>query len=298
MPSIDPKKLDNYIGGLLDQGRAAIPNLTNAAIASANNANINAAGQALSLRHQAAVNFFYALEQETGGSAIRDPLTSSVKSQHEFVRSLMGGYARPTRYYIEFAGVRKEHNERLARNCISVNMPGKALATQPLKIYGPPREYPYDMNFTNELSMSFRIGADFFERDFFESWLNQAISNKYHDVKYSNQYVTNLKIYALDMFDNKIHCSELQDCFCKAIGDIQFSADQTDTIATLDVTLTYSEYFILGLIDKDRRDRLDEMDKVDSFVGDMMNFAKVAQNRQQATEAARAAGARNIVLNR
>jgi hypothetical protein len=263
---------------------------------------------ALMAQSRAAAEFFHRLEQETGGSKNRDPNTSNVQKQISFmVNKTLGvnGYARPTRFYFEFAKVGSKFNERLSRNCASISMPGKALATQPLKINGPPAEYPYDVNFTNELTATFRVGADYFERQFFESWVNQAIPNQFHKVNYSNEYKTTLRIYALNQFDSKIYCVELQDCFCKAIGDINFSHDLTDTITTIDVTFSFSEYFVMGWIDvprtaliiSNRAKRVEEQNKTEDFVNNIMNsYNKAAEANTQA-EAVKSVAGDNSLKN-
>jgi hypothetical protein len=299
---VDTNNLDNYLGGLIEQAKSSAPGLVDAATQNALSSKIDAANDALMTRHREAVNFFYELEKDSGGAKNRDPISSDVSKQLSFIVDKIigvGGYARPTRFYLEFANVNKNFNERLSRNCISVNMPGKGLATQPLKIYGPPKEYPYETLFNNEVTMSFRVGQDYFERNFFEVWLDQAMSPRSHDVKYSDSYKTSIRIYALDTFDGKIYCSELQDCFCKSVGDISFSQDQTDAITTVDATISFSEYFVLGTIDRDRAQRLATMADVNSFVNSISSLAQSAVESQTAAEAINAAGAgRNVIIRR
>jgi hypothetical protein len=299
---VDTNKLNNYFGSLIEQAKSSLPGLVDTATQTALSSKIEAANDALMTRHREAVNFFYELEKDSGGAKHRDPITSDVSKQLSFIVDKIigvGGYARPTRFYLEFAGVDKNFNERLSRNCISVNMPGKGLATQPLKIYGPPKEYPYETLFNNEVTMSFRVGQDYFERNFFEMWLDQAMSPRSHDVKYSDSYKTSIKIYALDTFDSKIYCSELQDCFCKSVGDISFSQDQTDAITTVDATISFSEYFVLGTIDRDREQRLAALAAGNSIVTLINTLYSRGQKSQEAAEAIDAAGVgRNVTIYR
>ena len=196
---------------------------------------------------KAITKFYEDLENATQGIKYRDPHTSDIKRQIAHIQK-MNGYAMPTRFYFELEGLRSETNERLVRNCQSTTLPGRALQTQPLKIYGPPKEFVYEANFQNELSMTFRVGEDMFEKDFFEGWMNLAISNSTYDLQYPVTYRSTLRIYQLDKSDYKVYCTELYNVFCKSIGDMELSTDSMDQISTINITLAYSDYLIKGKI--------------------------------------------------
>lgn len=189
--------------------------------------------------------FYLDLENKTGGIKQKDPQTSNISRQMAHIAQ-MNYYARPTRFYFEIEGLGWAQNERLVRNCQTMVMPGRALQSQPLKIYGPPTEYAYEANYSNEIQMTFRIGEDMFERDFFEGWISSIYSPINADLFYPDSYMTNLKIYQLDKTDMKIYCTELYNVFCKNIGDIDLSTDLSDTIETITVTLAFSDYLVIG----------------------------------------------------
>ena len=186
---------------------------------------------------QRATDFF---EQEKA----KDPISSDISRQLAHIAQ--SGFLKPSRFYFEIEGLHWTINERLVRNCMTTSIPGRALLTQPLKIYGPPVEYAYESNYTNELQMTFRIGSDMFERDFFEGWIGAIFSPMTGDLMYPDSYKTALRIYQLDSRDSKVYCTELVNVFCKAISDIELSTDATDQIETLNVTLSYSEYQVIG----------------------------------------------------
>jgi hypothetical protein len=189
--------------------------------------------------------FYNDLADETGGIKYKDPLTSNISRQIAHIVG-MNYYARPTRFYFEIEGLGWPQNERLVRNCQSTIMPGRALQTQPLKIYGPPVEYAYEANYANELQLTFRVGEDMFERDFFEGWIGSVYSPMTADLLYPDTYMTNMRIYQLDKTDLKVYCTELYNVFCKSISDIELSTDSSDQIETVNVTLAYSEYQVIG----------------------------------------------------
>jgi hypothetical protein len=189
--------------------------------------------------------FYDDLANETGGIKYKDPVTSSISRQMQHIVG-MNYYSRPTRFYFEIEGLGWPQNERLVRNCQSTAIPGRALQTQPLKIYGPPTELAYESNYANEFQMTFRVGEDMFERDFFEGWMGSVYSPMTADLLYPDSYMTNIRIYQLDRQDLKVYCTELYNVFCKSIGDIELSTDSSDQIETINVTLAYSEYQVIG----------------------------------------------------
>lgn len=189
-------------------------------------------------------NFYDSAVNATRGTASRDPVTSDISKQLVHMKN-MNYFARPTRFYFEFTGVDSQLNERLVRNCMSTSLPGRALLTQPLKIYGPPVEYAYEANYNNEFQMTFRVGEDMRERDYFENWLNSIYSQVTGDLAYPNSYRKTLKVYQLDRSDFKVYCTELYNVFCKSISDIELSTDSSDQIETITVTLAYSEYRVI-----------------------------------------------------
>lgn len=182
--------------------------------------------------------------EQTNGTKYRDFLTSNITRQIAHISN--NGFARPTRYSFMIEGLLWGINERLNRNCMNISLPGRSLMSQAAKIYGSPKDQVYEVNYPTELQMTFRVGEDMLERDFFERWMNTAISPHSHDVCYPDDYMTMMKIYQLDLKDNYVYCSELFNVFPKSIGDIELSTDSSDQIETISITLGYSESQVIG----------------------------------------------------
>jgi hypothetical protein len=192
------------------------------------------------------INFFFAQQEKNiGGVKDRDPNSSSISKQISHIVD-MGYYARPTRFFFEIDGLPANINARLNRNCVNTNIPGRAFQSQPQKIYGAPREFVYELNYANEISMSFRVGQDMFERNFFETWMHAIASPMSGDLEYPTNYRKSMRIFQLNRTDTKVLGVELYDVFCKNIGDIDLNTEASDQITTLTVSLGYSEYQIMG----------------------------------------------------
>lgn len=180
----------------------------------------------------------------TSRGKVKAPVTSDIVRQ----MASLTNFARPTRFYFEISQISAAFNERLNRNCMTMSMPGKSIQSQATKIYGPPAEYAYEANYTNEMSMTFRVSEDMFERDFFERWMGNTVRQVSSDLNYPDEYRTTMKIYQLNMQDNYLYCSELQNVFCKSVGDMEFSSDSSDQIQTVVVNLSFSEYYVIGRV--------------------------------------------------
>ena len=179
------------------------------------------------------------------GNKNMDPVTSDISKQIAAITS-MGGYSRPSRFTFEISNLLATVNERLVRNCMSMSIPGRSIQSQAYKVYGPPKEYAYEANYANDLQMTFRVGADMFERDYFEGWMSATISPMTSNLAYPDSYRRTMKIYQLDMQDNKVYAVELYDVFCKNVGEMELNSDSTDQVSTVNVTLGYSEYQTIG----------------------------------------------------
>lgn len=178
---------------------------------------------------------------------VSDPTKSNIFTQIAHIKN-MGLYSRPTRFTFVIEGLLSSLNDRLVRNCQNLSLPGRALASQPLKIYGPPTDMVYQANYTNEIQMTFRIGDDMLERDFFEQWMNSTVPLRSSDISYPDNYMTSMKIYQLDLNDRYVYCQQLYNVFCKSVGDIELSTDSSDQIETVNIVLGYSEYQVVGYL--------------------------------------------------
>lgn len=214
-------------------------------------------------RNLAANELFYAKIQ--GQYKGRPTSVSDLSKQLDHLEN-MGYYARPTRFCFYIDGLKPEINDRLIRNCISTSLPGRALMTQGFKIYGNPLEQVYEVNYATEMNMTFRVGEDMLERDMFESWMNKSISYNTADVAYPDDYMTTMRIYQLDRKDGYLYCIRLNNVFCKTIADMDFSSDSSDQVQTVQVTIAYSDFAVVGRTDVQNLQQSQSAESQDKFV--------------------------------
>jgi hypothetical protein len=184
-------------------------------------------------------------------SSRKTPIVSDVSRQLQHIAD-MGFYARPTRFSFMIDGIPSDVNSRIVRNCTNLSMPGRSFMTQGFKIYGNPRDQVYETNYSNEISMTLRVGEDMMERHLFESWMNLSMAYETADVAYPDDYMTSMKIYQLNRRDGYVYGVRLNSVFCKTISDMELSSDSADQVSTVQITLGYSDYAVIGRINPDR----------------------------------------------
>lgn len=112
------------------------------------------------------------------------------------------GIAKPSQYALFFSGpfdiIPVEASRRLTVNCEECFFPSKNIFTADVRHYGNGYKYPYSHEFTNEVTMIFRIGKDMYEKRVFEEWMNLIIGNKQFDHEYYDNYTTRISIAQID----------------------------------------------------------------------------------------------------
>jgi hypothetical protein len=84
----------------------------------------------------------------------------------------------------------KEHQRRLALTCQDAVLAGKALMTEDFNTTsnGPETRHAYAENYTGDLSLTFLNSNDFFERMYFENWMEKIVNPGNHEVALYDDY--------------------------------------------------------------------------------------------------------------
>lgn len=135
----------------------------------------------------------------------------------------------------------------LALQCETTDLPGKTLATQDVKIYGPTFKVPYQSQF-NDASFTFLCTNDFFERKLFDRWIEAIMPTDTNNMRYAkgeqSRYLCNIKIVQYDEFIRKIFIVELIDAFPIGIAPQNLSW-QEDNFHRLTVQFAYQKYRVV-----------------------------------------------------
>ena len=141
-------------------------------------------------------------------------------------------------------------SERLNISLQGVDMPGRGHSTSQRKIHGPLRDMPYESLYEGDISMKFLVSHDYFERNFFERWMDFTVgqNGKY---SYYDDYISEIQIAALDIRDNVVYEVKLEEAYPKQISAIEFSHTTTSELVNFTVNMAYRKYRVTVYDERD-----------------------------------------------
>ena len=178
------------------------------------------------------------------------------------------GFARPTRYLVRIflpnkltvgdsrdedggvisAGVNTIGGQELSRNvgmmCNKITMPSRSVASEPHQIYGPKREMPYAYTFGDTIEATFYADKFLRQRAFFETWQKLIFDLNTHNIKYYDDYTSQVDILQLGQYDAEedrdriVYGVRLYEVYPKTIGSIEY-AYGGEGIVEIPITLQY-----------------------------------------------------------
>lgn len=97
-----------------------------------------------------------------------------------------------------FIGRPGADNERLNLMVRDISVPGRSIAGNEFAPYGPKRTIAAREEFGDDLSMSFLVGKDGYEREYFSRWMDQVVDPKSGNPNYYQHYVCDLGLQQFD----------------------------------------------------------------------------------------------------
>lgn len=173
----------------------------------------------------------------------------------DFIYSLISGVSRTNRFkvvinctkfldlpYFNLNAIQQNILEnRITLHCEGAELPGSSFATSDIRFYGPTIQYPYDTLYP-EVLLSFIVGADMLEKNFFDAW-NYSIQDPVNNnLNYKNTYTTDIVIHQLDQQNNTKYQITLINAFPLAINPMQLSYSEKDQYGKLSVRFSYDKW--------------------------------------------------------
>lgn len=158
------------------------------------------------------------------------------------------GPAKSERFYVQFfpptdliqytAGLATD----LIYQCEAAELPGISLDTRDYRIVGPSRNFAAQSAFS-EISFSIYCTSDFYEKPFFESWIEYINPRSLGwDFRYTSEYATQTQIIQMDLTGQKIiYGAKLIRSYPISVQPMPLNW-QDDTIHRLSVVFKYWLY--------------------------------------------------------
>tara|TARA_X000001036_G_scaffold149047_1_gene141644 strand:- start:3640 stop:4275 length:636 start_codon:yes stop_codon:yes gene_type:complete len=181
----------------------------------------------------------------------------------EFIASFskFGGHALANRFEVKITSppaIRDPDADRhVSFRVEAFTMPGKNIRTVTNEtVYGPTYEMAQGLTYAEDISMTFFLSAEHFERQYFLKWQDLVVKPNNYNLEYYNQYVTPIEVFQLGKNGLPLAGLRLNECFPKTVGAIEYSAQNVD-IARQEVSFVFKDFVF---IDADGK----EMDNSDT----------------------------------
>jgi hypothetical protein len=163
----------------------------------------------------------------------------------DFKASFSTDLARPSRFDVlipvPMGMIQYVKNTRhLKMRCESTELPGRTIATKPVKIYNVEEKYPYQTTY-GDITLTFIIGDDMSEKKFFDAWLEWINPSVNMNMKYKTDYVVPITIYQYDLRNKVSYSVELLDAFPVSTNGMNLDWSSTGT-HKLTVTFAYTRW--------------------------------------------------------
>ena len=173
------------------------------------------------------------------------------------IRAAAGGFAKGNRYNVTivppaFMSSASDVVSKFQYLCEAISLPTKGIASNPQKIYGPPREIPYGETFT-EAALSFILDDAFTLKRYFDTWQANIIDPESGNVKnYWNDITGSILISRLPndsinmLGGSDKYKVELREVYPSTVGVIALGHAQGNEILKLSVTFKYRKWMSLA----------------------------------------------------
>ena len=148
-----------------------------------------------------------------------------------FISSFQNDLARPNRFdvnipipltLIQYRNI----SQRLTFRCENANLPGRTISTTDQKIYNIVEKFPNQTSY-QDMDMTFIVGGDMAEKQFFDAWLELINPTTNFNFKYKGDYSTSITVNQYDINNNLTYTIELVDAYPIAVNqlDLDWSND-------------------------------------------------------------------------
>lgn len=123
--------------------------------------------------------------------------------------------------------------------CQSASLPGATIQVKKQNLFGPAYIRPTNINYGEQLSLSFLCDKDMIVKKGFDEWMHQVINKSSFTVAYQSSYARDVLIHQLDNAEKIVYGIKLVGAFPISMGALSLSQSAVDRFHTLPITLAY-----------------------------------------------------------
>jgi len=145
----------------------------------------------------------------------------------------------PNRYNVMILGPEGVFDQAVSYNVASVGIPARSLATAERFIHGPNTKVPY-VEIFDDLSLTFRLSADMYERQLIDQWMTKVGGEQY-----ASEYFDDIKgkvvIKVMHRDGQVMKTYNFWDAIPISLSDTALSQEASEP-ATVTVQFAYHHY--------------------------------------------------------
>jgi hypothetical protein len=160
-----------------------------------------------------------------------------------------GGMARANKYEIQITPPNKHPIKDVGTistinlHCSTITMPGHNLEQQVQRLASAPaREIVTSHTYAGNISASFYLDANLETKSWFDAWQELSFNHITHKARYYDDYTSIMDIYQLGADGERTYGIRCDEVYPATIGQIEYSYESTDTIATLPIEFAYRKW--------------------------------------------------------
>jgi hypothetical protein len=123
--------------------------------------------------------------------------------------------------------------------CQAASLPGATIQVKKQNLFGPAYIRPTNINYGEQLSLSFFCDKDMIVKRGFDEWIHQVINKSSFTVAYQSSYARDVIIHQLDNAEKIVYGIKLVDAFPISMGALSLSQSAVDRFHILPITLAY-----------------------------------------------------------
>lgn len=184
------------------------------------------------------------------------------KSLNDFISQVKNeGLAKLTHFNVLFSIPKSITNLKTTSNfnpsnsinkmlmlCDKIDLPGLALTTNEVQVYGEHRSMPYQRIF-DKVNIGFYVDTDMEVKKFFDVWMDSIINPITKNMSYYKNYITDITVFVHDIENNNRYKVILHECYPSSIGQISMDYAATG-VMKLDIGMNYKYYSVENFADK------------------------------------------------
>ncbi|CAB4125515.1 tail tube protein [uncultured Caudovirales phage] len=140
--------------------------------------------------------------------------------------------------------------------CEATQLPSLHLTTNPVRTYGEVREMPYELMY-DTITLSFYVDASMYVKKFFDNWIQGVQLGATRNLRYYDEYTTDLWIFVQDKEENTRYGVQLYEAYPKNVSQVDLSYASHD-VMKLSVTFQY-KYWASTMIEANASESMQDM---------------------------------------